>query len=74
MAPGDDVVMSTEFAVRGSGLQQPALEAGAVHSRDGAAAVARPDQALGALATETDAAYVIRTKATGEAGYFFSNL
>lgn len=74
VAAGDDVVVSAELAVGGGGLQQPALEAGAVHGGDGAAARARPHQPLRRLAAEADAADVIRAQAAREAGYFLRDL
>lgn len=61
--------MPTELAVGGGGLQQPALEAGAVHGGDGAAAGARPHQALRRLAAEADAADVVRANAARKAGH-----
>lgn len=69
MAPGDDVMVPAQLAVGGSGLQQPALEAGAVHGGDGAAAGARPHQPLRRLAAEADAADVVRVPAAREAGH-----
>lgn len=74
MAARDDVVVSAELAVGGGGLQQPALEAGAVHSSDGAAARAGPHQPLRGLAAEADAADVVRAQAAREAGYFLRDL
>ena len=71
MAPRDDVVVAAQLAVGGGGLQQPALEAGAVHGGDGAAARARPHQPLRRRAPEADAAYVVRVAAEGDARCVF---
>lgn len=71
MAPRDDVVVSAQLAVGGGGLQQPALEAGAVHGGDGAAARARPHQPLRRLAAEADAADVVRPDAARQADHLF---
>lgn len=70
MAPGDDVVMPAELAVGGGSLQQPALQAGAVHGGDGAAARARPHQPLRGLAAEADAADVVRARAARNTHHF----
>lgn len=67
MAPRHVVVVPTELAVAGGGLQQPALQARAVHGGDGAAARARPHQPLRRLAAETDAADVVGSLAAGRA-------
>lgn len=63
MRSGDDVMVAAELAVGGGRLQQPALEAGAVHGGHGAAARARPRQALARRAAEADAADAARLPA-----------
>lgn len=67
VSPSDGVVMPAQLAVGGGGLQQPALETDAVHGRDGPAAGARPHQPLRRLASEADAADVLRAQARAEA-------
>lgn len=69
MAPGDDVVVAAQLAVGRGGLQQPALQAGAVHGGDGPAAAARPLQPLGRRAAEADAADVLGRDAVRHAGH-----
>lgn len=63
--------MPAELAVRGGGLQQPALEAGAVHGGDGAAARAGSHQSLRRLPAEADATDVVGTRAARVARHFF---
>lgn len=74
VTPSNDVVVSAQLAVGRGRLQQPALEAGAVHGGDGAAARARPHQALRRFAAEADAADVVRPQAAREAGNLLRNL
>lgn len=72
MTPSDKIMVPTELAVWGGGLQEPPLEAGAVDGGDGAPARTRTDEPFSWLTAEANPTDIIWRTCRWQAGYFFN--